>query len=84
MLYTFITNIIIIKCHPPKIGTLIFMPIYLYHCPTDGDMELEHSMTADKPECPICKGELTKKFYANPVIFTGTGFYSTDKKLRNM
>ena len=60
------------------------MPVYLYNCVKCGDMEIEHSIKADKPQCPNCKKELSKRYYATPAIFTGTGFYSTDKKLRHM
>ena len=56
------------------------MPLYDYECLSCGHVfELRQSFN-DEPvgSCPRCEGSSRRKFHAVPVIYKGTGFYTTD------
>lgn len=56
------------------------MPRYDYECLSCGNVfELRQSFDAD-PEgvCPRCSGASRRKFHAVPIIYKGSGFYTTD------
>lgn len=58
------------------------MPLYDYECVSCGNVfELRQSFDAD-PEgvCPRCAGISRRKFHAVPIIYKGSGFYTTDYK----
>ena len=58
------------------------MPRYDYECSECGlTFELKQSFDAD-PEgvCPRCSGSSRRKFHAVPIIYKGSGFYTTDYK----
>ena len=58
------------------------MPLYDYECVSCGNVfELRQSFDAD-PEgvCPRCSGSSRRKFHAVPIIYKGSGFYTTDYK----
>ena len=58
------------------------MPRYDYECSECGlTFELKQSFDAD-PEgvCPSCSGSSRRKFHAVPIIYKGSGFYTTDYK----
>src|SRR5712692_2115817 len=58
------------------------MPIYGYRCSTCGhEFEVLQKMS-DTPHkaCPKCGGKLAKMVYPAGMIFTGTGYYTTDYK----
>jgi len=57
------------------------MPTYSYRCLDDKTLqELNRSVDTrdDLVECPRCNREMVREYQANPVIFKGSGFYSTD------
>jgi putative FmdB family regulatory protein len=58
------------------------MPTYGYRCGTCGHEFEIHQKITDEPlkVCPNCQGKLSKKVYPAGVIFTGTGYYTTDYK----
>ena len=56
------------------------MPRYDYECMTCSHVfELRQSFQ-DEPvgTCPECQGSARRKFHAVPVIYKGSGFYTTD------
>ena len=56
------------------------MPRYDYECLSCSNVfELKQSFS-DEPvaNCPICGSPSRRKFYAVPVIYKGSGFYTTD------
>lgn len=56
------------------------MPLYDYECLSCGHVfELRQSFN-DEPTgtCPACDGNARRKFHAVPVIYKGSGFYTTD------
>ena len=58
------------------------MPLYDYECVSCGNVfELRQSFDA-APEgvCPRCAGISKRKFHAVPIIYKGSGFYTTDYK----
>ena len=58
------------------------MPLYDYECLSCGNVfELRQGFDAD-PEgaCPLCEGMSRRKFHAVPIIYKGSGFYTTDYK----
>jgi len=58
------------------------MPIYQYHCPKCNlKFELKQSFSDESMvACPKCQNGAKRLFSAVPVIFKGTGFYSTDNR----
>lgn len=57
------------------------MPTYTYRCDVCGVFEYRQSMRDTRlAYCPTCHGKVEKLFNASPVIFNGSGFYSTDNK----
>ena len=56
------------------------MPTYVYTCSKCGHLfELRQSFQDSAiAKCPVCDENATRKFYAVPVIYKGSGFYSTD------
>ena len=58
------------------------MPRYDYECLSCGHLfELRQSFDSD-PEgvCPQCEGKSRRKFHPVPIIYKGSGFYTTDYK----
>ena len=58
------------------------MPLYDYECVHCGHaFELRQSFDADPHGvCPHCAGVSKRKFHAVPIIYKGSGFYTTDYK----
>ena len=58
------------------------MPRYDYQCFSCGHLfELRQSFDSPpEADCPECAGLAKRKFYAVPVIYKGSGFYTTDYK----
>lgn len=58
------------------------MPVYEYECSScSSRFELKRSFSEDGPvSCPECGGETQRIFSPVPVIFKGSGFYSTDHR----
>ena len=56
------------------------MPRYDYQCKSCGqEFELTQSFSeAGSGTCPECSGEGRRVFHAVPVIYKGSGFYTTD------
>ena len=56
------------------------MPRYDYRCvECDNNFELRQSFSeAGKGTCPDCSGEGRRVYHAVPVIYKGSGFYTTD------
>jgi len=56
------------------------MPLYDYQCPScSHEFELRQSFNADPYTiCPRCEAVSQRKFHAVPVIYKGSGFYTTD------
>ena len=58
------------------------MPTYGYRCGTCGhEFEIRQRITEEPlTACPKCGGRLAKMVYPAGVIFTGSGYYTTDYK----
>lgn len=58
------------------------MPIYEYECTCcSSRFELKQSFSENTPvSCPQCGGKAQRVFSAVPIIFKGSGFYSTDSR----
>ena len=56
------------------------MPLYDYECLACSNIfELRQSFTDDPVgTCPKCQGHSRRKFVAVPIIYKGSGFYTTD------
>ena len=56
------------------------MPRYDYRCvECDHNFELSQSFSeAGKGTCPECSGDGRRVYHAVPVIYKGSGFYTTD------
>ena len=56
------------------------MPRYDYRClECNNHFELRQSFSeAGKGNCPLCSGEGQRVYHAVPVIYKGSGFYTTD------
>jgi len=56
------------------------LPRYDYQCKSCGnEFELRQSFSeAGSGTCPECSGEGRRVFHAVPVIYKGSGFYTTD------
>lgn len=49
------------------------MPTYDYECSKCGaPHQAQHSMSADKPACPACGGELERVFLVAPAVHGGS------------
>ena len=61
------------------------MPLYDYECGSCGHrFELRQRFGADRfTDCPICSGHSKRKFHPVPIIYKGTGFYTTDYAHKN-
>ena len=56
------------------------MPRYVYRC-TDCDHEHDRRQSfgaSSEAECPECSGLARRVFHVVPVIYKGSGFYTTD------
>jgi putative FmdB family regulatory protein len=58
------------------------MPTYGYRCGSCGhEFEIRQRITEEPlTACPKCGGKLSKMVYPAGVIFTGSGYYTTDYK----
>jgi len=58
------------------------LPTYDYECASCGHMfELRQSFSAEpQAACPHCEGVSRRKFRPVPIIYKGSGFYTTDYK----
>jgi putative FmdB family regulatory protein len=57
------------------------MPTYRYRCNICGEFDYQQSMNdSSLAYCPTCVGPVKKLFNSSPIIFNGSGFYSTDSK----
>ena len=58
------------------------MPFYDYECSSCGhSFELRQSFdSAPETACPRCDNKARRKFHAVPIIYKGSGFYTTDYK----
>ena len=58
------------------------MPTYGYRCGSCGhEFEIRQKITDEAlSTCPECGGKLAKMVYPAGVIFTGSGYYTTDYK----
>lgn len=56
------------------------MPLYDYQCPSCyHEFELRQSFSSDPhATCPRCAAMSRRKFHVVPVIYKGSGFYTTD------
>ena len=58
------------------------MPIYEYEC-SDCQVRFERKQSFDEEPvaiCPECQGKARRVIRSIPVIFKGTGFYTTDNR----
>ena len=62
------------------------MPRYDYECLSCSHVfELRQSFSDDPVgTCPQCEGRSRRKFHAVPVIYKGSGFYTTDYARSNL
>jgi putative FmdB family regulatory protein len=57
------------------------MPTYRYRCNVCGEFDYVQSMQDNNlVQCPTCMAKVEKVFSSAPIIFNGSGFYSTDSK----
>ena len=56
------------------------MPVYVYRCESCGREFEKRQSFADKPltECELCSGRVYKVLQPIPIIYKGSGFYTTD------
>ena len=56
------------------------VPTYEYQCSIcRHPFELRHGFNGSTVrECPVCQGEAHRKIHSVPVIYKGSGFYTTD------
>lgn len=61
------------------------MPTYEYQCSKcDNRFDLRQGFDADPVEtCPLCQSECRRVIHAPPVIYKGSGFYTTDYGRKN-
>ena len=58
------------------------MPIYEYECGLC-QFRFERKQGFDEEPiamCPKCQGKARRIFHSNPIIFKGSGFYTTDNR----
>ncbi|NCB01065.1 MAG: FmdB family transcriptional regulator [Spirochaetia bacterium] len=60
------------------------MPYYEYACDEcDSTFEIFQSMSEEPIKtCPTCSSPIRRVFDASSIIFKGSGFYSTDTKVK--
>ena len=61
------------------------MPIYEYEC-GDCQCRFERKQRFDEEPvamCPECKGKARRVIHSAPIIFKGSGFYTTDHRKGN-
>ena len=58
------------------------MPIYEYACSRCHHKFEKKQKFDDEPlaTCPKCQGQAKRVFHPTPVIFKGSGFYTTDNR----
>jgi putative FmdB family regulatory protein len=57
------------------------VPTYVYQCPHCGRFELKQSFSdATLTTCPTCGRPIRKLITAPPIVFKGSGWYSTDSR----
>lgn len=63
----------------------VALPLYDYECDACGNrFELRQGFGADRfTDCPVCSGKSRRKFHPVPIIYKGTGFYTTDYAHKN-
>lgn len=56
------------------------MPTYSYECSKGHhfDLKLSFHESSASAECPTCRASARRLFHAPPVIYKGSGFYTTD------
>jgi putative FmdB family regulatory protein len=56
------------------------VPIYEYECVScNHRFELKQGFDAEPTEsCPLCQAQSRRKFHSPAIIYTGSGFYTTD------
>jgi len=61
------------------------VPIYEYKCnECSTQFELRRNFGDEsEPSCPKCSGRTRRVFSAVPVIFRGSGFYTTDSRKKD-
>ena len=61
------------------------MPRYDYECDSCGhQFELRQGFDAERwTDCPRCAGTSRRKFHVVPIIYKGSGFYTTDYAHKN-
>ena len=61
------------------------MPVYVYRCESCGSLIEKRQSFSDAPltECQSCHGRLQKLIQPAPIIYKGSGFYSTDYKSKS-
>ena len=60
------------------------MPTYEYVCQSCGTHIEVYQRFSDEPltECGVCGGPLRKVFHPAGILFKGSGFYSTDSRVK--
>ena len=61
------------------------MPIYEYEC-NDCHFRFERKQRFDEEPiamCPTCQGKARRIIHSVPIIFKGSGFYTTDNRKGN-
>ena len=57
------------------------MPVYVYQCPTCGQFEQRQSFHDPALEtCPTCGQPVRRLIRPAPIVFKGSGWYSTDNR----
>ena len=50
------------------------MPVYIYRCPTHGEMELRLPVDHAPPTCPKCGAVMVRKYTPTAVIYKTGGY----------
>ena len=58
------------------------MPIYEYECALCKFRFEKKQQFHEEPvaKCPICEGKVNRVLHPTPIIFKGSGFYTTDNR----
>ena len=57
------------------------MPVYVYQCPTCGQFEQRQSFNDPALQtCPTCGQPVRRLIRPAPIVFKGSGWYSTDSR----